>query len=124
MSLDELLDAANKLNESDLETLINRMLLIRAQRKVPILSSEEASLLTQINQGIPSDLHEHYCGLAQKRDAETLTDEEYEELLQISDRIEVLNAQRIEALVKLAALRQISLQQLMGELGIQFPSYA
>lgn len=124
MSLDELLNAANQLNEADLETLINRMLLLRARRKVPILPAEEASLLTQINQGIPPDLHQHYCSLTQKRDTETLTDKEYEELLELSDRIELLNAQRIEALAKLADLRQVSLQQLMDDLGIQSPSYA
>jgi hypothetical protein len=124
MTLDELLNAANQLNETDLETLFNRLLLLRAHRKAPILLDQEASLLLQINQGIPTDLHQRYQTLTEKRDAETLTDEEYEELLQLSDRIEHLTAQRLEALVNLATLRQIPLLQLMDDLGIQSPSYA
>jgi len=58
-----------------------------------------------------------------KRDTETLTDDEYETLSTLSDRIEVLVASRAGALVQLANLRQIPLIQLMDNLGIQTPSY-
>ena len=124
MSLDELLNAANQLSETDLETLVNGILLLHARRKAPILPSQEASLLLQINQGIPTDLHQRYHHLTEKRDAETLTPAEYEELLHLSDRIELLTAQRADALVKLATLRQVPLLQLMDDLGIQSPTYA
>jgi hypothetical protein len=122
--LDELLNAANQLDETDLETFLNRLLLMRARRKAPILTTQEASLLLQINQGIPMDMHQQYQTLAEKRDAETLTDQEYQTLLQLSDRIEQLAAHRLEALVNLATLRQVPLLQLMDDLGIQAPSYA
>ncbi len=124
MSLDELLNAANQLNETDLEEFLNQILLLRARRKVSTLPSAEASLLMQINQGVPTDLHQRYRALITKRDAEILSDPEYEELLDLSDRIELLTAQRVEALVNLAALRQISLLELMDDLGIQPPTYA
>jgi hypothetical protein len=124
MSLDELLNAANQLNETDLNTLVNSILLLHARRKATILSSQEASLLLQINQGIPTDLHQHYHRLIEKRDTETLTPAEYEELLHLSDRIELLTAQRADALVKLSTLRQVPLLQLMDDLGIQSPTYA
>lgn len=122
MTLDELLKAANQLDETDLETLLNRLFLMRARRKASILPTQEASLLLQINQGIPMDLHQQYQTLAEKRDAETLTDKEYQTLLQLSDRIEQLTAHRLEALVNLATLRQVPLLQLMDDLGIQAPS--
>jgi hypothetical protein len=93
MGLDELLNAANQLNERDLNTLVNSILLLHACRKATILPSQEASLLLQINQGIPTDLHQHYHRLIEKRDTETLTPAEYEELLHLSDRIELLTAQ-------------------------------
>ncbi|XHX80085.1 MAG: STAS/SEC14 domain-containing protein [Stenomitos frigidus ULC029] len=124
MSLDELLNAAKQLNEADLDTLVNRLLLLHASRKAPILLSQEASLLLQINQGIPTGLYQHYHRLTEKRDAETLTPAEYEEVLHLSDRIELLTAQRAEALVKLSTLRQVPLLQLMNDLGIQSPTYA
>ncbi len=124
MSLDELLNAATQLSETDLETLVNGIFLLRARRKALILPSQEASLLLQINQGIPADLHQRYHVLTEKRDAETLTPAEYEELLHLSDRIELPTAQRADALVNLATLRQIPLLQLMDDLGIQSPTYA
>jgi hypothetical protein len=124
MGLDELLNAAKQLNETDLNTLVNSILLLHARRKATILPSQEASLLLQINQGIPTDLHQHYHRLIEKRDTETLTPAEYEELLHLSDRIELLTAQRADALVKLSTLRQVPLLQLMDDLGIQSPTYA
>jgi hypothetical protein len=124
MSIDELVQAANRLNEPDLDQLIDRVMVLRAKRKSPILSQAETELLLVINEGIPPDLHQRYQTLVEKRNAETLTEEEYQVLLDLSDRIEVLAAQRAAALLKLAELRQITLMQLMDDLGIQAPSYA
>ena len=123
MSLTELLHAANELDELDLDVLVDQVLLLRAQRKSSVLSEDETRLLLQINEGIPEEMHRQYRSLVVKRDAETLTDDEYETLLALSDRIEVMAAARAESLVKLANLRQISLMQLMDDLGIQTPSY-
>lgn len=123
MSLTELLHAANELDELDLDVLVDQVLLLRAQRKSSVLSEDETRLLLQINEGIPEEMHRQYRSLVVKRDAESLTDNEYETLLALSDRIEVMAAARAESLVKLANLRQIPLMQLMDDLGIQTPSY-
>jgi hypothetical protein len=123
MPLDELLQAANQLNEPDLETLTTQILTLRARRKTHVLDQQESELLQTINQGIPELLHHQYQILAQKRNAETIEEEEYEELLALSDRIEQLTADRVEALTQLAEIRQISLLQLMDDLGIQPPAY-
>jgi hypothetical protein len=123
VSLNELLHAANELDELDLDVLVDQILLLRAQRKSSVLSEDETRLLLQINQGVPEEMHQQYRSLVVKRDAETLTDDEYETLSALSDRIEVLAAARAGALVQLANLRQIPLMQLMDNLGIQTPSY-
>jgi len=123
VSLTELLHAANELDELDLDVLVDQILLLRAQRKSSVLSEDETRLLLQINQGVPEEMHQQYRSLVVKRDAETLTDDEYETLSALSDRIEVLAAARAGALVQLANLRQIPLMQLMDNLGIQTPSY-
>jgi hypothetical protein len=123
MSIDELVQAANQLNEMDLEQLVSRVLLLRAKRQAPVLSGVETALLLHINQGIPSDLQQQYRALRTKRNDETLTEEECELLLELSDRIEVLAAERAGSLVKLAELRQVPLTQLMNELGIKAPDY-
>jgi hypothetical protein len=74
----------------------------------------EAQLLDKINQGIPSELCAQYQVLRAKREAETLSETEYNTLIQLSNRIAQLGAQRLEALANLAQLRQVSLAQLLG----------
>jgi hypothetical protein len=124
MSIDELIKAANQLNETDLNQLLHQIVVLRARRKTPILPEEEAQLLLKINQGIPTDLRASYQILREKREAETLDDKEYDSLIQLSNQIEQIGAQRLEALAKLAQLRQVSLLDLMETLGIQPVSYA
>jgi hypothetical protein len=123
MSIDELLQATEKLDELDLDRLVERILILKAKRKAPALPESETELLQQIDRGIPTELHQQYRDLVAKRDAQTLTDKEYELLLELSDRIELLAAERTGLLVKLAQLRQVPLMQLIDDLGIQ-TSYA
>jgi hypothetical protein len=121
MSVDELLRAVDDLSEPDLENLLNRTLFVRARRRGPIATPEESTLLREINRGIPAELSDRYAILADKRDDETLMDDEYRELLDIADQIEASGVKRLEALVKLADQRQVPLLQLMADLGIQTP---
>ena len=121
MSVDELLSAVEGLNEPDLESLVNRALFLRARLRSPVLSSEETALLREINQGIPQTLNERYQVLLDKRDAEVLSEVEYEELLMTGEQIEAIGVKRIEALAKLSTIRQVPLLTLMNSLGIQSP---
>jgi hypothetical protein len=123
MSLDELIKAAHQLDETDLEQLLHQVVFLSARRKAQVLPEEEAQLLLRINQGIPTDLHAHYQILRQKRESETLTEAEHATLIQLSNQIEQISAQRLEALASLAQLRQVSLLDLMGTLGIQPMTY-
>lgn len=121
MNVDELLKAVDDLSEADLEHLVERALFVRARRKAPVLAAEETALLLEINQGVPPELHDRYQVLLEKRDDEALTDAEYAELLDLSNQIEGIGVKRIEALAKLATIRQIPLLKLMEDLGIQSP---
>jgi hypothetical protein len=119
MSLDELLKAANELDEPGLDRLIHQVAVLRVSRKAQVLPEEEAQLLQQINQGVPTDLRAQYQVLRAKREAEILTEPEHQSLIQLSSQIEQLGAQRLEAMATLAQLRQVSLTELMQSLGIQ-----
>jgi hypothetical protein len=88
MSLDELIKAANQLDETDLDRLLHQVVFLRARRKAQVLPEEEAQLLLRINKGVPADLRNQYQALRQKREAETLTDTEYDTLIQLSNQIE------------------------------------
>lgn len=123
MSVDELLNAVGELSEPELEDVFDRVLWLRARRKAPVLPPEETQLLLEINQGIPPELLQRYHVLREKRDDEILSEVEHEELLRLSDRIEVLGAERLKALATLTDWRQVPLVQLMADLGIPGASF-
>jgi hypothetical protein len=123
MSIDELIKAASQLDENDLDYLLHQVVALRTRRKTQVLSEAETQLLQVINQDIPPDLRSHYQLLRQKREEETLTESEYETLIQLSNQIEQIGAQRLQALAGLAQLRQVSLGELMESLGIQSAGY-
>lgn len=122
-SSEDLLKAVGQLSQSDLRKFISQAIAIQAQRTTSSLMQRESELLLKINQGIPLDIQKDYNDLIAKRDAETLTNHEYKELLNLTQQIEKQQAQRIEHLAELASLRGISLNTLMENLGIPTQSY-
>jgi hypothetical protein len=119
LSPDELLQAVQQLSPAELSGFVEKILALRADREAPRLSQEESDLLLAINEPIPADLQSQYNTLIAKRQSETLTNPEHEELRQLTDEIERREADRIEALRRLAGVRGTSLQKVMADLGIQ-----
>jgi len=122
-SSEDLLKAVGQLSQSDLKKFISQAIAIQAQRTTSSLMQRESELLLKINQGIPLDIQKYYNDLIAKKDAETLTNNEYRELLRLTEQIEKQQAQRIEYLAELASLKGISLNKLMENLGIQTQNY-
>jgi len=123
LSYNELLKAVEQLSLPELEQFVPQIIALQARHKAPTLPKDEADLLLRINQGMPPDIQKRYDKLTAKRRAETLTPDEYSELLRLTDHIEKLEAKRVEYIAELARLRKTSLTALMKELGIQ-PAYA
>ncbi len=121
---DELLRAVGQLNQSDLEQFVSQVIALRAKRQAPSLPRVESELLLKINEEVPSDIQTRYNELIAKRQAETLTPDEYKELLQLTQQVEKLEVRRVEYLAELARLRRTSLTALMEKLGIRPPAYA
>jgi hypothetical protein len=107
----------------DTATYIEHTLKERLRRTGNRLKRGEAELLQQIDRGLPQEEWQRYHELVAKRRADTITLEEYEELISLSDQIEVANAKRVEYLAELAQIRGVSLKALMRELGIKSPGY-
>ncbi len=80
--------------------------------------TRESDLLKEINLGVSTDTWAEYHRLIAKRQAEILTDVEQEQLIEISDSLEVANVRRMKALIELANMRGQSLDTVMQELGI------
>jgi hypothetical protein len=121
-STEQLLNAIAQMPSTELEVFVEQVLKLRAQRQAPSLSSTESELLLKINQGIPTNLQQQFNELVAKRQALTLSETEHVELIRLSDRIEMLDAERIEHLAALAKLKQRSLTEVMQDLGIQPPA--
>jgi excisionase family DNA binding protein len=132
MSLDELIQAANDLDEIELERLLQQIVALRIQRKaLPAEADDRLGRihlghihlghvhLGHVHQGVPADLRSAYQALRAKREAETLTEADHEQLIQLSHQIERLGAQRLDALALLAQLRQVALPTLMETLGVE-----
>jgi hypothetical protein len=119
---DMLLNAASQLPLDQLDAFVERVVELRAKAVAPSLSSNETALLMRIS-ARPTDAESsRYTELAAKRDAESLTTEEHQELISLGDQIEALDVDRVEALVELARLRQTTLADVMQQLGIPRPT--
>ena len=87
------------------------------------VSQTESELLLEINAGFEEATWRRYKELIAKRRAETLTRDEQQMLIALSDQIERQNARRVECLAELARIRKVSLQELMRQLGVETPAY-
>jgi hypothetical protein len=122
LSADDLLEAIGQLEAAELNQFVQRVLALRAQRQAPCLGPEESELLRQINQGLPEQLRQRYEELIGKRRQEALSAEEHSELLQLTDQVEITEANRAKALAELARLRKKPLAELLNDLGIPSPA--
>jgi hypothetical protein len=124
LSTNELLQAVAQLKPRELERFVKEAIALQAKRCAPSLSHTETELMLKINQGLPQRVQRRFDELVEKRNTETLTLKEHEELLRLVNRKEKLNARRIESLADLAKLRHLSLRELMKQLGIGQTDYA
>ena len=124
ISVDVLVKAAEQLSETELRQFTSQVLALNAKRTASSVTQEEAELLLHINSRLPEEVQRRYDELIAKRDAETLDDEEHEELLRLTQQVEAFDVARVEALSKLASRRGVTLSALMRQLEIASPADA
>ncbi len=124
LSFEQLVNAVMQLPQTEFEKFLQTVNRIHPLHEEHRLSARESELLRRINHGIPAPVQKRYDELIEKRDARTLTSEEYEELLHLTDQVELSDATRVEHLVELAGLRRQPLNLLMQELGVSQSRHA
>ncbi len=92
---------------------------VRQQLGRPEQLDPEAELIARIRRGISQEIRARYQMLNEKRQAETITDDEYGELLSLIERIEQGDAERMTHLVELAQLRNTSLDAVIDDLNLR-----
>ena len=123
-NVDQLLQDVARLGSGELEQFTDRFLALRARRRAPSLPKREAELLQLINRGLPAEVRQRYDALNDKLHAETITDEEHQVLLGLIEQVKQSDVERLRHLIELAQLRQLSLDELMDQLGLRRPAYA
>jgi len=103
----------------DASTLVLRTLEQQFGSSVgPSAAQSEAELLLRINDGPSEEVWHRYHDLSEKRDLETLTPGEHDELVALSETIEAADVKRLEYMVELAKLRGVGLRTIRTQLGI------
>jgi hypothetical protein len=96
---------------------------VRSERP-PGLTARESRLLADISAGLPTATWQRYRELCAVRRDDRISDEEYGELLRLTEEVEVWNARRVELLSELARLRKVPLRELVAQMGLAPPPYA
>ncbi len=123
LSSEQLLNAARQMPRPEFNRFVEDVLRVRANHERGNLSVAESELLAQINQPVPADMQRRYDELLARRDARTLSTDEQQELLRLTDQVELLEAERMKRLIELAQLRQVSLDEVFQQLGLPPLSY-
>lgn len=118
LSPEQILEQMGQLALSDLEQVMDRGYYLLAEKKAPHLSKRETELFTIINQGFSEEFYIRYKSLSEKLPSENFTPAERQEFISLNDQMEERSATRLLALLELAELRQISVEDLYKQLGI------
>ncbi|RMG55416.1 MAG: STAS/SEC14 domain-containing protein [Bacteroidetes bacterium] len=118
VSLEEFLSQVEQLDTADLEVMLDRLLREQARRRGAQGSEAETRLLEAINASLPPDEQLRYQHLQHKRQTETLSQAEQQELVQLTENWEALALRRTQHLIQLAALRGQTLAEVQADLGI------
>ena len=116
LGIEDIIAGMSSLETPELERFMQRIGQIVARRKFSSVSEQERELLFKINNVIPVISQERYALLSEKMQAETITASEHTELLKLVEKLEAKYVKRLEYLIELARIRNMSLQQLMKQL--------
>lgn len=95
-----------------MEALSNETL---QQSKAPKFEVDEAALLEVIQKRLSLEEQGRIAYLRERNEEEEITDAEHQELLVYVERVEQQDAERVEALIKLAQLRSCDLKIVFDE---------
>jgi hypothetical protein len=118
VSFEDLFNGVKSLKNQDFEQFVEKIMQLKAQRQAEFIPTAEADLLAKINQSLSVEVLERYQVLQTKRSEEVLTEREFQELSDIVEQKELLNAERLKYLGELAIIRRKSLREVMQELDL------
>jgi hypothetical protein len=117
-SISDIIATASQLDTQELNTLLGELNALRSQRTTAALSKQETELLKYINTGFPQSKWERLAELDNQMELSDLSAAEATESLALASDLETYTVQRFEYLKQLALIRNLTVEQLMVNLGI------
>jgi hypothetical protein len=117
-AVNTLFHEVERLDNRSLDTFISNVISLRLRREITNTQKEEILLLEKINKSLPFEQVVRFRKLNQKRIESDISEQENEELLVLLEKTEKLNASRLKYLTSLARLRNVSVRELINQLGI------
>jgi len=106
------MEAVKKLTPEEFRRFWEQLSAWRAEQEQKFLR------IIRENSQLPPKKQRRFNQLRRKLRDETISEREYEELLSLWQEVERRNVERLKALIELAKLRGVSVQELMRQLGI------
>lgn len=117
VTTENLLNAVVKMPEGEFKRFVEKARKLRQKKQK--VSPREADLINKINTIFTAEKRQRYNELYAKFQNKTISEKENKELLKLSGEFEVLNAERLKYIGKLANLRGQSLEKVIKDLGIK-----
>lgn len=115
ITTENLLSAVVQMPKSEFESFIEKAKCLRNGEK----TLSEADLLHKINTIYSAEKRQRYNKLYAKFKAEKISETEREELLELNNEFEMLNAERLGYIGELAMLRGQDLEDVIKDLGVK-----
>ncbi|PDW03687.1 hypothetical protein [Candidatus Viridilinea mediisalina] len=124
LSTEQLLQAVERLSAQELAAFAARVNALHEQRVTRRLDQTETNLLLRINRpSLTPEEQSRFDHLVARRQNETISVDELQELIALTNKAEASDVVRLQAIQSLAQLRSTSVQALMATLGIKAPRY-
>lgn len=113
------LSSVSQIPVNELEYFVRELNALITRRKTSNKAYRDRALLSKINQAVlPNGLTERYVSLHLKLEAETISESEYQEFMDLVVKEELLRNERVKYMIELSQLRGVTLPQVMSSLGL------
>ena len=119
ITIRELLDNVGQLSSYEFEEFFKKIQSLRLQKMPSDSVNEEDKLLKQIKAGVLSAKQVRFEYLIARRDARTITDQEFDELVKLTHEIEKNDVIRLKRMGKLADLKRMTLPEIVSLYNLQ-----
>jgi hypothetical protein len=118
-AIHDLVERAAQLDKQDFERFLSGVFSARAKQHKQSLGKTESDLLKKINAGFPAAQWAQMKALSAKLHDHSILPEEQRLLEALLEDYERFGLQRLKYIAKLAAVRQVSLREMMEQLGVR-----